>query len=58
MLRKLILEGYLWEELVVNKEYGASAYVKPGCKAGDLLSGKGGRIFHQVLKRDENFNSM
>jgi len=48
MLRKLILEGYLWEELVVNKECGASAYVKPGCKAGDLLSGKAGRIFHQV----------
>jgi len=48
ILRKLILEGYLWEELVVNKECGASAYVKLGSKAGDLLSGKSGRIFHQV----------
>jgi len=48
MLRKLILEGYLWEELVVNKECGASAYVKLGTKAGELLSGKSGRIFHQV----------
>jgi len=48
MLRKLILEGYLWEELVVNKECGASAYVKVGTKAGDLLGGRAGRIFHQV----------
>ena len=42
MLKKLILEGYLWEELVVNKDCGASAYVKLGAKASDLLSGKCG----------------
>ena len=27
----LILEGFLWEEIVVNKDYGACAYVKEKC---------------------------
>ena len=40
IIKKLILEGYLWEELFVNKDCGASAYVKLGPKAKKLLSGK------------------
>ena len=60
MIRKLIMEGFLWNELVVNN-FRAWAYVRPGCNAGDLLSGKSGRILlHQVqvLESDENFNLM
>ena len=30
IIRMLILEGYLWEEIVVNKDYSACAYVKLG----------------------------
>ena len=48
IIRKLILEGFLWEELVVNKDCGASAYLKLGPKAAKLLSGEAGRILHQV----------
>ena len=48
ILKKLILEGFLWEELVVNKDCGASAYLKLGPKAPKLFSGEAGRIFHQV----------
>jgi len=48
IVKKLILEGFLWEELVVNKDCGASAYVKMGPKAQKLLSGEAGRILHQV----------
>ena len=48
IIKKLILEGFLWEELVVNKDCGASAYLKLGPKSTKLLSGEAGRIFHQV----------
>ena len=48
IIKKLILEGFLWEELVVNKDCGASAYLKLGPKATKLLAGEAGRIFHQV----------
>ena len=40
IIKMLILEGFLWEELVVNKDCGASAYVKLGPRAQKLLSGK------------------
>ena len=39
IIKMLILERYLWEELVVNKDCGASAYVKIGPKGKLLLSG-------------------
>ena len=42
----LILEGFLWEEIVVNKDCGACAYVKPGPKHHALMSGQAGQIFH------------
>ena len=48
ILKKLIMEGFLWEELVINKDCGASAYLKLGPKANKLLSGEAGRILHQV----------
>ena len=48
IIKKLILEGFLWEELVVNKDCGASAYLKLGPKATKLLNGEAGRILHQV----------
>ena len=55
IIKKLILEGFLWEELVVNKDCGACAYVKPGPKANSLSSGQGGRIYHvkQVKKTSQ-----
>ena len=40
IIKMLILERYLWEELVVNKDCGASAYVKIGPKGKSLLNGK------------------
>ena len=39
IIKMLILEQYLWEELVVNKDCGASAYVRIGPKGTKLLSG-------------------
>ena len=48
IIKKLILEGFIWEELVVNKDCGASAYLKLGPKANRLLTGEAGRILHQV----------
>ena len=48
IIKKLILEGFLWEELVINKDCGASAYLKLGPKANKLLTGEAGRILHQV----------
>ena len=55
ILRMLILEGFLWEEIVVNKDCGACAYVKPGPKHPALLSGQAGQIFHtrQVKKSSQ-----
>lgn len=46
MIRMLIVEGYLWEEIVVNKDCGACAYVKPGPKGPSLLRGEAGKILH------------
>ena len=46
IIRMLILEGFLWEEIVVNKDCGACAYVKPGPKHQALMSGQAGQIFH------------
>ena len=54
IIKKLILENFLWEELVVNKDCGASAYVKPGPKARKLLCGEAGRILHQVQVKKSN----
>ena len=55
IMKKLILDGYLWEELVVTKDCGACAYVKPGPKTSSLISGQAGRIFHskQVKKSSQ-----
>ena len=49
IIKKLILEGYLWEELFVNKDCGASAYVKLGPKAKKLLSGKNFGNYRNVV---------
>ena len=38
LLHKLVLEGYLTEELVVNKEDIALAYARPGPKADEFIS--------------------
>ena len=46
IIRMLILEGYLWEEIVVNKDYSACAYDKLGPKFHALMSGQAGQIFH------------
>ncbi|TRY63016.1 hypothetical protein TCAL_00799 [Tigriopus californicus] len=39
IVRRLVLENYLWEELVISRDGMASAYVKKGNKADQLLSG-------------------
>ena len=39
IVKKLILEGYLWEELIVSKEGMAMAYVKKGPRGDTLASG-------------------
>ena len=33
-----VLDGLLWEQLVVSKEGGASAYVRPGPRDPQLLA--------------------
>lgn len=40
IVRRLVLENYLWEELVISRDGMASAYVKKGNKADQLLSGQ------------------
>ena len=37
ILRLLILEGYLWESMVITRDKMASAYLSAGSKAADLL---------------------
>ncbi len=56
IIRMLILEGFLWEEIVVNKDCGACAYVKPGPKHHALMSGQAGQIYHtrQVKKSSQD----
>ena len=49
MIKKLVMEGMLWEELVVSREGGASAYLRPGPKAGDLLQGRLPPVLHVIL---------
>eukprot|EP00096_Caligus_rogercresseyi_P008925 TRINITY_DN2925_c0_g1_i1.p1 TRINITY_DN2925_c0_g1~~TRINITY_DN2925_c0_g1_i1.p1 ORF type:complete len:454 (-),score=102.15 TRINITY_DN2925_c0_g1_i1:268-1629(-) len=39
IIRKLVLEGFLWEDLVVSKEGVAMAYVRRGPKADSILRG-------------------
>ena len=41
----MVMQHYLDEELVITKEDMACAYLRPGPKANDLLSGKGKVIF-------------
>ena len=36
IIRKLVLEKYLWEELAISSEGVVSAYVKPGPKAPQI----------------------
>lgn len=40
IIRKLVLEKYLWEELAVSQEGVVSAYVKPGPKAQRIKTDK------------------
>ena len=49
MIKKLVTEGMLWEELVVSREGGASAYLKPGPKARDLLEDRLAPVLHVIL---------
>uniref|UniRef100_A0A0K2SVZ2 RecQ-like DNA helicase BLM n=1 Tax=Lepeophtheirus salmonis TaxID=72036 RepID=A0A0K2SVZ2_LEPSM len=40
IVRKLVLEGYLWEDLVVSKEGVAMAYVKIGPNSNKIINGQ------------------
>ena len=40
LLRKMVLEGVLREELVIGAHDQALCYVKVGAKANDVLSGR------------------
>ena len=49
MIRKLLMEGMLWEELVASRDWGASAYLRPGPKAQELLEDRLGPVLHVQL---------
>ena len=42
-----MIEGYLWEELVITRDNMANAYVKLGQKANKLFTGQA-KIVHQM----------
>ena len=51
ILKKLVLDGLLWEELIVTKEGGATGYLRPGPKARELLQGGHPPILHIVMTK-------
>ena len=49
IIKKLVMEGMLWEDLVVSKEGGACAYLRSGPKSRDLLEGRLPPVLHVIL---------
>ncbi|RXG58489.1 Bloom syndrome protein-like [Armadillidium vulgare] len=51
--RRLVLEGYLMEELVLNRDDIANAYVRPGEKSSQFLNDPNAKIEFEIMKTNK-----